>query len=348
MRNPYYIVAPRYLRTSAGVRVLYKLCDLINKSGGSAFVYLRPHLNYQLSSSPMDVTPFLTKKIRDYHYSNQLTPIVVYPETLKIRKFNACFSVRYVLNYDNLLFENDSMNDDDYVLAYSENISNKIKIDKPTGKIFLPISDQIFYCPPKVESRSGGVYYAGKYKYHFGGKTFALTDGMPEITRDKLYSETPEQIRELFQKAEFFYCYEDSALALEAILCGCPVVFVPNEHFHETLGGKELNGLGYAWGDSPDQLAHAKATVATAREHYLELLEDANESIKDFIEQTQSLVKVVEYKVPFAFNYMRNPSVIQIAFDYVRFLREVIEDNGFKKTISIIIKRLRARRFKIY
>lgn len=193
-----------------------------------------------------------------------------------------------------------------------------------------------------------GVFYAAKYKYHFSEKTFPITEGMVEITRDQFDSQNPEEIRSLFWTSEFFYCYEDSSLAVEAILCGCPVVFVPNKHFHETLGGKELNGLGYAWGDSPEQLAHAKNTVVAARERYLELLEEANESVKLFIKDTQILVKDVEYKVPFASNQMRDPSVIQIAFDYVRFLGEVIEDNGLKKTISIIFKRLRARRFKIY
>lgn len=346
--NPYYIVAPRYIRTSAGVRVLYRLCHLINKAGGSAFVYLRPNLTWALSSSPMDLAPQLTKKVVDYHYQNSLTPIVIYPETFKVAKFSAPFRVRYILNYDDHLFQNDPLEDDDYLLAYSENISKKINIDKPTTKIFLPISDHIFYCPPKCELRSGGVFYAGKYKYHFGGRTFAVTDGMPEITRDQLNSQTPEQIRELFQKAEFFYCYEDSALALEAILCGCPVVFVPNDHFHETLGGKEINGLGYAWGDSPEQLTHAKNTVVAARERYLELLEEANQSVKSFVEETQLLVKGVEYKVPFATNYIRDPSFFQIVLDYWSFISEVVEDNGLKKTISIIFKRLHARRFKIY
>ena len=95
-------------------------------------------------------------------------------------------------------------------------------------------------------------------------------------------------------------------------------------------------------------MAHAKATVAAAREGYLELLEEANKSVKKFIEETQALVKGVEYDVPFASGYIRNPSRVQIFLDYLRFLREVIEDNGLKKTALTIFKRIRARRFKIY
>lgn len=348
MESPYYIVSPRYIRTSAGVRVLYKLCDLINKEGGSAFVYLRPHLNGDLASSPIDIAPFLTKKIVDYHFSCGITPIIIYPETFRISGFSAPFRVRFVLNYSDFLFKNDSLENDDYLLGYSENIIDRIEVNKPKSRAFIPVSDPIFYHPPKNKERSGGVFYAGKFKYHFSGKTYPITDGMPEITRDQPDSQTPEQIRELFQKSEFFYSYEDSALALEAILCGCPVVFLPSEHFQETLGGKELKGLGYAWGDSAEQLAHAKSTVAAARERYLELLDEAGESVKRFIEETQALVKNAEYKVPFASGYLRNPSRVQILWGYLRFLREVIEDNGLKKTLLTIFKRIRARRFKIY
>lgn len=104
-KNPYYIVAPSYIRTSASVRVLYKLCNLINKAGGSAFIYLKLHLNFDLASSPMDVAHFLTTKIVDYHFKNRLNPVVAYPETFRISNFSAPVRIRYILNYDDLLFK---------------------------------------------------------------------------------------------------------------------------------------------------------------------------------------------------------------------------------------------------
>lgn len=347
-KNPYYIIAPRYVRTSAGCRVLYRLCDLINKAGGSAFIYLRPHLNHDLASSPMDVAPFLTKIIVDYHFKNGFNPIVIYPETFEISNFSAPVRIRYLLNYEDLLFKNEPLDSDDYLIAYSENIAKKLKTTKPIGTIFLPVSDPNFYHPPVDVNRNGGVYYAGKYKYHFSGKTYSITDGLPEITRDQLDSQTPEKIRELFQTAEFFYCYEDSALALEAILCGCPVVFLPNEHFKQTLGAKELGGLGYAWGDSPEQLMHAKATVKAARKHYYFLLEEANNAVRKFIADTQPLARNAIYTEPFASKFMKSPSLSQKTLDLIRFIKEVVEDNGIKKTLLIIFKRLRAKRFKVY
>jgi hypothetical protein len=350
MKHPYYIVAPRYMRTSAGVRVLYKLCDLINKAGGSAFLYLRPHSNHELAASPMDVAPFLNRKIADYHFQNGLTPIVVYPEVMKISKFDAPVRVRYILNYDNLLFKNDPLEDDDYLLAYSDAIAAQIKVETPLSTIFLPISDPVFYQPPKApaEARRGGVFYAGKFKYHFSGKTFPITDGMHEITRDRPDSQTPEQLRQLFQTCEFFYCYEDSALAIEAMLCGCPVVFLPNDYFHKTLGAKELAGLGYAWGTDAEQIRHAVATVGQFRERYLTLLSDVQTAVAVFIEQTQILAASKTYDKPFATQMLRGPGRVQKLLDIALFLLEVLQDKGWGGTLKIIYKRLRAGRLKLY
>jgi hypothetical protein len=160
--------------------VLYKLADIINKAGFSAFIYLRPHLNHDLACSPMDVAPFLTKKIVDYHFQNGITPIVIYPETFRIADFSAPIRVRYILNYDDLLYKNDSLDSDDYLLAYSQNIATKLNTSKPIGTVFLPVSDADFYSPPKHECRSGGVFYAGKYKYHFSGMPSVISNVLPE------------------------------------------------------------------------------------------------------------------------------------------------------------------------
>jgi hypothetical protein len=348
MKYPYYIVAPRYIRTSAGVRVLYKLCDLINKSGGSAFIYLRPYSNFDLSGSPMDVAPFLTEKIAAYHFENGLTPIVIYPEIFDISKFNAPFRVRYLLNYDQLFFSNKALDGDDYLIAYSTNIANQLAVDKPISTIFLPVSDPIFFCPPKIENRHGAVFYAGKYKYHFGGKTFSITDGLPEITRDEPGSQSPEQIRKLFQESEFFYCYEDSALALEAMLCGCPTILLPNDHFKKPLGQKELLGLGYAWGTAPEAIANAKKTVHQVRERYLDLLEIAQINIALFIKSSQEFAASTPYKIRFAANELRKPSNLQKLEGLIYFLSDNIRDKGLIYTLKTIYKRISSNRLKLF
>lgn len=348
MKHPYYIVSPRYIRTSAGVKVLYRLCDLINKSGGSAFIYLRPSMHPNLSCSPMDIAPFLTEKIAQYHFDNGLTPIVIYPENFDISLFNAPFRVRYLLNYSQLLFSNNSLDNDDYLIAYSENILNQISVNIPFSTLFLPVSDPIFYCPPAREKRHGAVFYAGKYKYHFGEITLPITDGLAEITRDEFRSQTPEEIRRLFQESEFFYCYEDSALALEAMLCGCPTIFIPNDHFRMPLAQKELLGLGYAWGVDIEQIEHAKKTVGQLRNRYLELIEISKKEVNEFIYKSQDLVKDKAYLTRFAVNEIRGPSVLQIMEGFIHFLSDLIRDKGLLGTLKIIKKRIASNRLRLF
>lgn len=339
--HPYYIIAPPYIRTSAGVRVLYKLADLINKVGGSAFIYLRPHANHELAASPMDVAPFLTQKTVDYHYRIGLTPIVIYPEVIKVSKFSPPVRVRYILNYDNLLFQNAPLADDDYLLTYSKNIQEKIVSNRPQSTLFLPVSDANFYCPPpKGSKRNGSCFYAGKFKYTFNGKTLPITDNLTEITRDLPTSQTPEEIRALFQQSEYFYCYEDSALALEAMLCGCPTIFLPNEHFQKTLGSQEINGLGYAWGTEPEQIVHAKATVKNLRERYLELLNDAQKNVFEFMKQTQAIAVQKRYKRKFMDGIGIPSSICVRAIDFLYFIRDSIQDRGLLNFLRIAFKRV--------
>ncbi len=296
----------------------------------------------------MDAAPFLYKRIVDYHFSVGLCPIVIYPEVVDIRRFSAPFRVQYLLNYAGLLACSIDRVDDDFVLCYSDKIAEGVPSDRPSSTLFIPVSDPLFYQPlADSRPRAGGVFYAGKFKYRFGGKTLPLTDGMPEITRDRPDSQTPEQIRDLFQKAEFFYCYEDSALAIEAILCGCPAVFLPNDHFPGPLGAKELAGLGFAVGASPEQLAHARATVGAAREHYLKLLDNLGPQVDAFIDATQKLVAGRPYTKPFAARYLRPPGPMQRTLDLSRFMRDVIEDRGLWGTAKVIAKRIRAGRFTI-
>jgi hypothetical protein len=345
---PYYIFAPRHTRTSAGVRVLYKFADLLNKRGGSAFIYLRPDSGAYEGGSPSDIAPILTRKTADYHFRCGLTPIVIYPEVVNVDRFAPPVRVRYVLNYEGHLNPGMEGENDDYVLAYSDRVLAEIQTNAPKSVLFIPVSDPYFFHPPSSgASRKGGVFYAAKYQYLFCGKTFPLTDGMVEITRDRPDSQTPEQIRDLFQSAECFYCYEDTALAIEAILCGCPAVFLPNDHFKGPLGAKDLGGLGFAVGTSPDQLAHAKATVAAARDHYLKVLDNLEPQVDAFIEATQKLAASRPYTRPFAQGYLRPPGLLQRALSMSRFMRDVIEDRGFFSTFKLIVKRIRARRFTI-
>ncbi len=345
VHHPYYIISPKYTRTSGGVRTLFRLADNINKLGGDAFIFLWPYCNHELATSPMDVAPFLTKKIVDYHFEKGLTPIVIYPETIRVSRFNPTVRVRYLLNYNELFFQNEPLESDDYLLFYSKAIADQVAVKKPSSTLYLPVTDTNFFSPPiEPVCRSGSAFYAGKYKYRFGGKTFPITDGMQEITRDRPDSQTPQQIRDLFRSIEFFYSYEDTALALEAILCGCPVVFLPNEHFTKPLGGNELKHFGIAWGATPEQMYHAQQTVAAARVEHLRRVDEVINQIQRFVSDTQAIASCKSYKTPFGQGELRSPGLMLKIISTVSLLRDVTVERGMKNTIATVIKRILAKR----
>lgn len=343
-RNPYYIMAPPYTRTSAGVRVLYRLCDMLNRAGESAFVCLTPRIYPYEALSPMDIAPILTQKTIDYHFENDIPPIVVYPETFKSDQLVAPFKVEYFLNYPGEKFDGKP----DLLLAYSSNIALRLSvIGSPLLKLNILVSDNNFFVPPEINRRQGSIFYAGKYKYHYHGKTAPLTDGMIEIGRDPKKSQSPEEIRRLFQESEYFYCFEDTALVLEALLCGCPVVLIPNHYFSESLAYKELKGFGIAWGDSQDQLEHARKTVHLVRGLYFDLSSSTIESLKLFIDESQRLSKNANYSTPFSFGVNIHLTYFQKLYGRLMLLGDSMSQLGAIKTLKIIFKRIMAGRWHV-
>ncbi|MFJ3157095.1 hypothetical protein ACIPIX_23445 [Pseudomonas protegens] len=346
-RNPYYIVTARYVRTSAGIKALHLLCHALNRMGEQAFLIVHPHFLPYLSTHPALNTQVLTKRTMDYHRDQGLTPVTIYPESIKGNPMKAPFVVRYVLNYAGLLGGDAQFPETEYCISYSEAIAATLPNSKQT--IFIPASDPNFFVPPAPGTkRQGSCFYAGKYKNYHGGKTFALTDGLVEIVRDCKSEQSPEQIRDLFQQCERFYCYENSALAIEAMLCGCPVVFLPNEFFTDLIGKAEHGTEGYVWGDG-DVIGFKRAqeTVGLARERYLNLFKRAEEALADFVASTQVLVQTATYDNPMADTYVEDITRSSRYVGVIKMIILMLRERGFFYTARLILARVKTGRTRL-
>ncbi|MCS3513534.1 hypothetical protein [Pseudomonas grimontii] len=346
-RNPYYIVTARYVRTSAGIKALHLLCHALNRMGEQAFLIVHPHFPPYLSTHPALNTPMLTKRTMDYHRAQGLTPVTIYPESIKGDPMNAPFVVRYVLNYAGLLGGDAAFPDTEYCISYSAAIAATVPDSKQT--IFIPASDPNFFVPPAPGTRrQGACFYAGKYKNYHGGKTFAVTDGLVEIVRDCNDEQTPEQIRDLFQQCERFYCYENSALAIEAMLCGCPVVFLPNEFFTDLIGKAEHGAEGYVWGDGDAAgFKRAQETVGLARERYLGLFERAEAALVDFVASTQALVQAKPYNNPMVDTYVEKITQSSRYVGVIKTIMLMVRERGFFHTARLILARVKTGRTRL-
>jgi hypothetical protein len=307
-RHPYYIVSPRYVRTSAGIRGLYTLCHWLNMTGQSAFMLVYPQWE-GLATNPEMLAPVLTKEIIDYHYQTNVTPIVLYPEVTSGNIFNAPLSVRWFGNYAGLLGGDTVFDDNDIFFSHSKALAKETP--SPDNVLTVPVIDTSVFTPwPKVE-RSGSCYYAGKFKAVYGGEVFGLPPDCVEITRDRSDQQSPTEIADLFRRSELFYCFEDTALANEAALCGCPTVLMPSDFFRWPLAIDEVGWDGYAWGDSADEVKRARTTVSRAYDNYVRNIPNFFRQLEHFVLVTQHRAHSTPYMRPVELPHVREDFSVQ-------------------------------------
>lgn len=302
-KNPFFIVTPPYTRISAGITVLHALCHYLNTIGENAFI-----LHYPPENDPRGIlpsyakiqktgefpggmnAPLLTQNVIDYYHEKRITPIVIYPEVFD-NPFDAPFFARYILNYPGLLAPKYTQQEN-FSFAYSRILANHSGIE---DTLYICTSDLNFFNKRGAwERRSGTCFYAGKYQRFLGGRPKDVPAGSVEILHSKDMSR--EEVREIFWRSEAFYCYEDTALATEAALCGCPVIFVPNEHFSGVpLASIELGHDGSCLADEPDGIRRAKDTVENAETNVRASFTLVPERIAELAAKMKNLVSAQPY-----------------------------------------------------
>lgn len=288
-KNPYYIVTHPYTRTSAGIRCLHLLCHHINLHNIPAYIILIGEENHFIENStePDFLTPILTQRSARQHFEKGMTPITVYPEIVAGNPYASPCTVRYILNFPGLLGGDKEYNAEELCFSYSKTLAEKTSY--PENILFIPAIDtRIFHASENHSPRSGSCFYASKYKREHNGKLYEITNNSIEITSLMPNSQSPQEIADLFRKSELFYTYENTALGVEATLCGCPTVFLPNDYLESIISSEELGSDGFAWGSSEEEITRAKSTVHKATENYSKAVTDFQRNLKKFIDITQS------------------------------------------------------------
>ncbi len=276
--QPYYIYAPDYRRTSAGVRVMHMLCDALIRSGHEAYVTAKV-------VNPELMTPRLTKSTVALHHAQGMWPIAVYPEIVDGNPLYCLTVARYLLNWPGFLRGKGEYAEDDLLFAYTRGL---LQPGMPEDQLlFLPAIDTRVFCPPDDPARR----IAGKVCYYQGRRGQATIDLalLPEDAVE-ITSQWPaswEALADLFQQCEYFYCGEASGLAAEAALCGCIGVVIPSEWAPRNFGSFETQNYGMAWGTDPAELERARQTLPLLRESLLRHQEGFWPALDHFIEITQ-------------------------------------------------------------
>ena len=283
-RHPYYIVAPDYRRTSAGIRVMHQLCQALRQSGQDAWI-LAEVLNPDLD------TPKLTDEIRARHKAQGLVPIAIYPEVVGRNPLEAQVVVRYILNRPGLLGERPEYGERDLIYIYEPEL--KDAVSRVDGVMTLPsINTAIFNNRdnPHDATRSGACIYFGRHTE--GSREHAeLAASSTVITRD--WPPTPEEMAALLRRSEKLYCFENTALSTEARLCGCPVVMLPSPFFHpDAFFGRDQGfGHGVAFSLDTADFEAARSSVGIISDIYGILATNFWPALDGLIATTQRLAE---------------------------------------------------------
>ena len=259
-RRPYYIDAPAYRRTSAGIRVLHLLCHALNSIGEEAYLY-------PTETNPALNTPLVTPELIERHKAASREPIVVYPEVVPGNPRKAASVVRYVLNRAGLLGGDSVYADTELIFGFGLNALPDGAA--PQNILFLPPIDTAIFNNqdnPYDHQRSGTLLYPGRHQ--------AALSQYPQLAAEATlitysWPESHEALAELLRRSEVVYCFESTAIAAEAALCGCPAVILPSPFFNGVaLSEAEIGRNGIALNDSPEEVAFAQRTVGKMWDAY--------------------------------------------------------------------------------
>ncbi|WP_334158411.1 tetratricopeptide repeat protein [Oryzomicrobium sp.] len=258
--NPYYILAPHYLHSSAGVRSLHYLCHALNEFGCEAYLAPVSPLNPALR------TPCLTPEILQNHYISGRTPIALYPETISGNPFQTPHVARWLLNRAGHLGGPTTFHSSEALFYFAKWVLDPgieaRHLTVPTADLHLFNNNN----NPFDTRRSGACYYANKY-LHKGHQIPAdIANQATSLCLD--IPRSPEEIAAILQRSTVLYCFEETALITEALLCGCPVLLVQSEYMRPENWKPDGIPPGCGWAHESGVLERLTQEVGQFRNLY--------------------------------------------------------------------------------
>ena len=291
LESPYVIVTPPFTEKSAGIRVLHWLCDALNRLGAEAYVAT----DWALGSPDADrdgglkvglATPAFTPQIDQKWRGAGCTPIVIYPETAMTIHIEG-IQVRYLLNYSGLIDSHINRPQADLLVAYSKNIQDSAPSCDQV--LFIPGSDPRYWAPDHQARRRRTLVYAGKYVEHHRQHLPLHLQNAVVIHREGPHAPTRDRLRLMLQGGEQLYVLENTAIAAEALLCGCPVIALFNWFFRDLIAEQELGLGGLACDETQGALEAAQRDLPLFRTRFETALDLVPAGLISFVDRTQAL-----------------------------------------------------------
>jgi Flp pilus assembly protein TadD len=296
-RPVFYIESPGYTPLSGGPMALHMLCHYLNELGYEA--YLRTD-----AISGALRTPILTETVYKAHRAAERLQIAVYPEVFHGNALQCPAVIRFLLNKPGARSEQDDGTlhafwthpdrQAEYILHYAEEFQVPYLTSHP---LFMPIVDErIFHQRDMAGERKGFLVYSHRV---------AVTPDMipdwanPYTMIEMKAFRTPQELAELYNRSEALITFERTGAMAEAMMCGCPVVAIPNPAFTEMPMFSRTGNLGFGWGSGREQLDWAAKSVTTYQNAHRAYATAAVEEVRDRIAHAVAFLKAGErWSVP--------------------------------------------------
>jgi hypothetical protein len=278
--KPFVIYTYDYSPGVGGIKVMHKLCDMLNANGSEA--YLMPiHIRDDFYTCSDYNTPLITQEVLD----DLDNAVVIYPEGIQGNPLNAKNVVRWILGPIHQ-HQYESYSNTDliyYFLSYFHNqVYNK---DLENQLLIIEFHENIF--TNLNQERKGSCYTIRKG---------ILTNKHPEDSIFIPFSSGAVgnlvELAELFNRTERFYCYDTyTFLSIQAAMCGCISIVIPDPNItkEQYLNGPQLRKYGLAYGEN--DIDRALETLPLLFKEINQIKLEMNENVIKFIEHCQNYFK---------------------------------------------------------
>ena len=147
--------------------------------------------------------------------------IVIYPDTIRGNPFEAKNVVRYLLMEAGFFGDDKDFPESEMIFYYSSDfiLNNR----NPENILSIPTVKESRF-PHKAEGRIGSCYLAKKY-------ASIKKCSLPELPRDCIPITHLTNLEDLFSKVKTLITFDNSAINIEALLCGIEIDWRFNEYF---------------------------------------------------------------------------------------------------------------------
>jgi hypothetical protein len=246
-----------YRSNSAGMRVMHRLCHLLNVVGARAAVttdVVNPAWN---TPTATDISP---------------ETVVIYPEVVAGNPLGARRVVRYVLNHPGLLGGESRYGDDEMVFYFMPRFRESAQaaagevIDDSRQLTLSVIEPDLFY-HDRSRPRTYDCIFVGKGTHVRECVQIEGEDRMARVTPD--YPTSRAETARLLQGCRTLYSYDDcSGLNNEALICGCQVLLVRDDGTTEVY--EDAEGICARYVELYYDLEPVERFVGLVRERWCE------------------------------------------------------------------------------